>query len=210
MTIPGCLVAPMLASGRKELSFHGNATDTSNSSSYTFSAQTIGTASADRRVIVGVHMEGARSITSATIGGVSATIVIQGGGSGKSGILIAAVPTGTTADVVITLPGSNSSCAIGVWSVTGMTSDTAVDTGDVFDDPAADTLSTANGGICIAVATRATIGNVNWTGATEVYDDTDGSSLLFSGASAQTTGESITISANFSGSGDGKVLFATW
>lgn len=82
-----------------------------NTATYTISNYGIGAASSTRRVIVGVHYgefgtnQSARSIVSATIGGVAAAIDAQvsraGSRAAGSAVISATVPTGTTANIVI-------------------------------------------------------------------------------------------------------------
>jgi hypothetical protein len=109
-------------------------TGASTGSVYTFAAQAIGTAAADRYVVLGFTLIDSASsftIASVSIGGVAATkIITQNEGDTVatnanivSGFYYANVPTGTTADVVITASeGIANSGSIGVWTVTGLTS----------------------------------------------------------------------------------------
>lgn len=91
----------------------------------------IGTASADRVVCIGVHfLTAGASLTSATIGGVTAAIIGQtigsGGGVGVgAALIVAAVPSGTTSTVGLTF-GSASQAVISTYSTTGMSSQTPV------------------------------------------------------------------------------------
>src|SRR3990167_1616167 len=100
-----------------------NAIDATNAEIYTFSAQAIGVASADRIVIVGISTRaGATSIDSVTIGGISASEVVFSGHGTGSGIVTlyqAAVPTETTADIVVNLNVTANRCGIVVWRLTG-------------------------------------------------------------------------------------------
>lgn len=85
--------------------------------SVTFSGMSIGTASSNRRifVFVGTRIEGtvAPTITGVTVGGLSATLItsysLTGRTSGpRMGVYVVDVPTGTTANVVISTSSSNS------------------------------------------------------------------------------------------------------
>src|SRR3990167_11105596 len=90
------------------LQVNGSATDLTT---YTFSAENLGVAASDRFIVVTITGRssdgGARTIDTVTIGGVTATINIQIANSGSfNGIATAAVPTGTTGDIVITWSGT--------------------------------------------------------------------------------------------------------
>ncbi len=105
------------------LTFEDDVGDGSNLTTYTFTSRAIGTADAERRVIVAV---GGSAVTtqcdSVTVGGISATKVVErnGGDSRTASIWIAKVPTGTTANIVVTFGDSAGSCHIYVYSVSGM------------------------------------------------------------------------------------------
>ena len=164
------------------LTFRQDGSDlTDNLSTYTFTGQSIGVANASRRVIVGVSWSSAISatenaLTSATIGGVAATIDAYSGhitDSRQCAIISAIVPTGTTADIVVNLAANSLRMGIGVWTVNG-----ADPTGasNVSKNLVSGTLSvTTTAGdhvVCVGVATNdgAAPINVNWTGATERYE----------------------------------------
>ena len=199
----------------KILTFQASASDIANLTTYTFSAQAIGAAAADRRVIVAVHAHGNTGITisSATIGGVAADISIQNrDASSVSGILIALVPTGTTADVVVTFNAGKARAAIGVWSCTGLTSNTANSTATSLADPTTATLTTTNGGFCIAAVTNNDqFSTLTWTNVTERYDAAVEAAMTASGADADTIGANISPSGAFAGApGEIAGVFATW
>jgi hypothetical protein len=99
----------------------------------TYTGVDFGTEAADRYIIVAIGQRNdSRTFTSVTIGGVTATILVQNvDGNTSAGIAIAAVPTGTSGDVVVNLNGTADSHYLGVWSATGLASPTPVDTGTV-------------------------------------------------------------------------------
>lgn len=80
---------------------------TGNVNTVTFAGTSIGTALGDRYVLVAYHQRNdagaAPTTTSATIGGISATILSEFAQSTNStvGFIIAPVPTGTTADITL-------------------------------------------------------------------------------------------------------------
>lgn len=117
--------------GGTVLTYQNNyAQEGSNQNPVTFSNADFGTEAADRYIIVGYSTRNdSRTINSVTIGGVSATILVQqGDGNTTTGMAIAAVPTGTSGDVVVALSGQADAHYLGVWSATGLASATPVAT----------------------------------------------------------------------------------
>jgi hypothetical protein len=111
--------------------------DAADATSYTFSAKDIGTAASDRWVIVAAQIGSGNAATVSTIGGIAATSIVNGSGLSlgnnlDGAIAIANVPTGTTADIVVTGGSSPGGCFMGYWTV-NMTSGTAQDTGAAGD-----------------------------------------------------------------------------
>lgn len=148
----------------------------SNLTTYTFSAYGIGAASSSRRVIAYITGEtesaSGRTLSSATIGGVSATIDAQitAGSSNSvvSAIISATVPTGTTADIVATFSGAMQSAAVAAVAVDGLLSATPHDTLTDTSDPNSGTIDWLNGGFVIggsAIADNTL--NCTWVGLTE-------------------------------------------
>lgn len=97
---------------------------------YTFSAQNLGTAVADRHIIVCVGWgNNSNNISSVTVGGVTATSVVAATGSpenfGRIQMFIAAVPSGATGDVVVTFASGENRCAIAMYRATFLVSASA-------------------------------------------------------------------------------------
>jgi hypothetical protein len=177
--------------------FTDSATDTTDATAYTFTAKAIGAAAADRFVIVaaGGSQAGTHTIASLTIGGISARqVVTEEGNGGGENVRIAfwgaPVPTGATADIVVTFNAGMRRCGIGVWSVTGLRS---------LDPRAAITSqsSTASvdlpilpGGFVIGYSQiwiSATASSFTWTGLTENFDAAWESNNTHSGALISST-----------------------
>jgi hypothetical protein len=157
--------------------------DTGNLTTYTFSARALGAAVSDRYILVGAAWrEGAsadRSISSASIGGVSATIWTPNSHSTANGVCIfgAAVPTGTTGDIVITFNAANSRCCIAVARCTGIDSSALVDSTQVASTAGNAATFTVTGdvdtltdGVAFAYMFKSS-GNAAWT---LTYDGTGG------------------------------------
>jgi len=182
-----------------------------NNTIFTFSSKAFGAADDSRVIVVsgGVAFSNVSgTVSSATIGGVSATIIVQkldsfGAVNDKqlSFILAAAVPSGTSGDVVVTLTrslnSSNRGMGIGVHRLTGpgvvAADDTATDDDntcssgsmtvscDTKEDGAAIGASAGNGGV---------YGTETWTGLTERARDYEGAAVWSSAGIATTSDES--------------------
>jgi hypothetical protein len=199
----------------------GSATSTSFSSGSTFSAVNISTASATRYVVAVFVTRGggsgSASISSFTIGGVSATAVVNASASADDRVFmyIAAVPTGTTADVTISGSSLGSTAALMLWAVYDLNSATATQTGTSTNaDPSSASLNISAGGVAIGggytipVATSAT-----WTNLTENFDATFDTNRTYSGASAAfaSAQTSLSLSCDWASSaGSEAVVFAAF
>jgi len=108
------------AIGHSNLTFRGAPTSSADLATYTFASQAIGTAAADRWVIVGVYTVNSSLPVAGpggiVIGGIDATLQV---GNGSNGVQMwaALVPTGTTANIVVNVSSNGNGCGIGVWTV---------------------------------------------------------------------------------------------
>ena len=200
-------------------SFLQATTDTVGATTYTFAGQNLGSAASDRYIVVAVMSRKAgasTSISSVTVGGVTATIVAQTSNTvsntSVTGIAIAAVPTGVTGDVVVTFGAATARCAIGLYRADNLLSATAHDTDNsTAADPTVN-LDIPSSGFAVATGVTGTGGTgTTWTGLTEDYDNTM-PSTRYSGASqsfsASESGRAIT--ADFSASTESAGSFASW
>ena len=151
--------------------FLQSTTDAANLATYTLTGVNFGAAAANRRILVAFATRSGNaghSLSSATIGGVSATIVAQhsasvGGGVSLVGIIAADVPTGTTGTVAITLSNGAVRFAMGTYRVQSAAALTVADS--AFDDTVAggnaasiSTTVDVEKGILIAVASTFSAG----------------------------------------------------
>lgn len=174
------------------------------SSSFNFTSQSFGAAYPTRVMTYAVHWivgSVAHTLSSATIGGVTATINKQvghtGGTTGLGVALISAlVPLGTSGTVALTFSGSCDECAISPFRNTDLISATPFDTLSVnginHTDISGSIDVPSNGALIIAGtgSTNTTGVPISFTGAAEVYDEdmvTDGrmGAALTIGLSAQ-------------------------
>jgi hypothetical protein len=230
----GVMAAAIAASGgggpapsAPTLVYLGSAELTSSTTTQTFASFPFGTAAADREIIVflghNASTGSARGhVTGVTIGGITAT---KDEGTSASGavhgsIWRAAVPTGTSGSVVVTIDGSSGSA--NRWSCHGygitnrLTTgaapyDTAIQAAAYSNSPTP-TVSidhTANGQV-VAGLRHLSATATTWTGATEDYDGNasgapKGSVAQYTNASA---GVAHAIGWSGGGSGTGQVTCA--
>lgn len=155
------------AGGGASVTFEGSATGTT-----TVSGVPIGTAHADRRVIISISFAGTGpggpTAQNVTIGGVAAVVHAAEGNqnSGTSAtvgtaIASAIVPTGTTATVTFgASSGTVAGSKVGAWRVVGSPNSTpssfAQDAANSGNKPASGTLNVPSGGFIIFAATLST------------------------------------------------------
>lgn len=187
---------------------------------YTFSGENLGDAAADRHIIVGISARGlnTRSLSSVSIGGESATlakvIVNSVSHSSLAALYIAAVPNGTTGDVVITFNDTMLRCGIGLWRATELASITPTNTASsVANDPTG-SLNIVAGGFAIATiySSSGSSPAAVWTGLTEDYDRFFATANLMSGASDTFESEqtNLTITVETSEKLASAGVFASW
>lgn len=170
--VPG-MFQPLLTgtAGPKVLTFQTSDNSTVAGTSFTFSSKAIGPPSADRYVIVGIGgNNGTATISSVTVGGISATqVVTRQVSNSTTGIYIANVPTGTTANIVINWSASQANTEIGIWSATGLSSGTANSSGGSSANNGTITLNTTTQGFALAVMFVNSNATITWTGLTSRF-----------------------------------------
>lgn len=179
----------------------------------TITGQDIGPAYAGRYVIVSITGNtNGRSISSVTIGGITATAHVSANFS--VGIYGAYVPTGTTATIVITLNG-NDNLLVAVYNVRGLRSTTAYASTTGTESPSGTltaTLNIANGFyLAVVGSSHNGVGTWTWTNITEDVDaaTTSGGQRYASMASSPSYREtSVTITSTQSPFGGGRWMSA--
>lgn len=165
---------------------------------YTFSHKPIENPASGRMIVVcgAITFSTARTISSVTIGGASATVIQNNGTTGGSFLAYVALASGVVADVVVTASGACTSCAIGVYS-TNPSSTTPVDSGSTTGTTATVTVAdieVKNGGFLIVAARSADTATLtaSYNGTDTLTKDTtesigSASGERFSSLSALTT-----------------------
>lgn len=165
------------------ISFLQCSTDTGNLTTYTFTATNVGTASSDRVTFIGVVLEDSASaytVSTVTVGGASATSIVDQGGTNVSNTAIFALanPSGTSKDIVVTASEAVTMAGICVWSSTGVQSLTPVATANNNDASAQSmsvSINTQTDGVAMGICTSSQDSQTHtWTGLTERSDQFSG------------------------------------
>lgn len=201
---------------------------TTDLTTYTFSAAALGTAAANRIILVAVHganaLAASANISTVTVDGNSAARVIQlltdTNSNRAAAIYAVALAAGTAGDVVVTFGAGQSRAGIGVSAMYGAASAVASDTDSATStagNPSTGgnvTLTVPAKGVALGVSTSGggvTVG-CTWTGLTERYDQAMETTNFASAADLNSNaGGNIAMSAiwNFT-STNGAVVFASW
>lgn len=189
----------------------------------TFSACNLGTATADRLIVVIVTSAGGpiRSISSITIGGNSATLHVQSNASnGAQGVGIASlvVPSGTSADVVVTWSASSSNTGLMVFALKGYSNATPYDTdattnGTAYSTSQTATIDTVNGGVLIAASEHFVNETMSWSSLTEDNDfQVNSTTMRMSGGrkSLTSTASGVTETCSWATSIHGCIAAGVW
>jgi hypothetical protein len=195
-----------------------NSNSTTNSSTYTYSGASIGTASADRYIIVGTagREGGNRTFNTCTVGGAATTRLVHQATLNHLALFItnAPVTSGTTADIVITLSGGSQRNAVSVWALTGsLSSITPLDTLSIDSTDPSGSLNVGADGAHVAIAYTNGNTSVTWTGVTEDYDvsfESGNNNTFSSGSDITAAAAARTITANFGSSNDDRMLAASF
>jgi hypothetical protein len=171
--------------------------------STTFSSISIGAADSSRTVVVGVSFNAggsSRTVSSATIGGVTASVIsVAGSGFEGSAIIYADVPTGTTADISLTFSNTvNEAVAIGVYRLINVSNvaDYTDTSGSTFTTSVT-TPSTPSYIIsALGVGGDATL--VSWSNTTEQYSYIIGGSSRYHGGASVAASSAGTVNVSAS------------
>lgn len=205
------------SSGPASITFAASAVSASNvtaGNTYTFSSHSIGTASADRYVVVTVTTNS--RVSAVTVGGASCTLANSRTNGGASYIYITDGPvtSGTTASIVVTISTATSAaCGIGTFAVTGLQSITPTATATQTTDVTATNLAVTASGVAVGVVYSENDDTYthSWTNLTERYDARldAGEAYAHSGASAdQATSQTLSITVDAQSTGAPTVAIA--
>ena len=202
---------------------------------YTFSGVSIGKPDPSRLIVVAAHAEDAAitfTLNSGTVGGVASTLVRSGAPSATivSGLLQTAYPAQETADIGVTWSEQVTSCAIGVYALYNLKSQTVRHT---KEDTGTGVLSVSLQDVDYVSAQEGMIyigASSNVGGETCTHDtadpgfplfvenyDADSAELGYSGYSAISvdysavlTGGGSNLRTSWSGTGNGDLVLGVW
>lgn len=192
-----------------------NLTTGTDATIYTHNSINFGEAHKTRRIFVVAGASngtsGAGDVSSATIGGVAATIHLNNfQGLVKSAIFSAIVPTGTSGTISITYAAEMFQHGIAVYSSYYLLDtapfDTASDTGDALSL----NLNVPDIGIIVAGGCWTTTGGTTMTGVTEYQDTTDGRQFASGYATGLAAETNRTISLNNGSGGNAAGHSLSW
>lgn len=176
------------------ITYNANSTDTVDRSTYTFAGISFGTTTNRNcvAVVFGTRANSARTVTSVTIGGVSATLVETAnqttGGADISSMYVASGVSGTTGDIVITMSNTMLRMVVASYSIYNTFSCTPYNSNDNIGTTGGTLATTvnipANGAVLGAIwLSGSTSMSSSWTGANEDFDtQPETSSNAFSGS----------------------------
>lgn len=194
-----------------------NSASASDLTTYTFAGLSIGSTTVGRKVVAVFTARSGSSISlsSCTIGGVSATCTTLVTGNSAIAIAVADLTSGTTADIVPTWSAAAARCAVAVYAMYGAASNTPSATGSDTTDPFTYSLTCAAGSVVFGGATDADATTFTSTNLTEDVDSTtnyDGQTYSFSSAEFATAQSGLTLTmdpaSSLSGAGGFAVFIA--
>jgi len=196
--------------------------DSSNQLSYTFASQSFGEAAVDRRIIVAACAGSASigaSISTVTIGGVSATIHTETSNNGNTrnghvAIASALVPAGTSGDIVVVYTGAGAmqECVISVYRVTRLVSGTPSDTA-TSDNASTLFIDIPERGILVTSGATVSGGGHTWPSPLVEDIDTGLDGVQLSNAHTpvqQTAASSFSAGPGGGGAGASRYCAASW
>lgn len=158
------------------IEFGSQGSAASSSSVATIASLDFNAEASDRIIAASIAMEDSDTISGVTIGGVAASNPVSalGSSNARAAIWLAAVPTGTSGDVVVTLTSGDATVSVSTHSVTGADA-TPADTDSVGSVGAATLSITAltipsDGAGLVGYENNSGTTAVSWTGADVSHD----------------------------------------
>lgn len=201
------------------ISYAGNATATASGSPQTLSSVAIGTAAANRYVIVAVALRGTASqadCSAVTVAGTACTQIGTDVNAGTSHLSLwrtnSPIASGTTANIAVTYTNATN-IGVAAWAATALLSTTPTDTDSTTTDAASVTSTVSAGGIIVAAAYSVdamSSATHTWTGVTENFDSlaVTANSSMSGGSANSAVGGNVSVSCNTTGGLGGFMMIA--
>jgi len=166
---------------------------------YTFAGQSLGVENSARKILVVLSARSsdgaARTISSVTVAGITATAIATQHSSGNTAaIYSAAVPTGTTGDVVVTWSSTMARTGIGVYRALNIAS-AAEATGVSTANPLTSNLSVSEGSVQVAVGHSDNSTTATWSGTNGLTEDYDQALPVYSSGASRLSPSAVTVTA---------------
>ena len=201
------------------ISYLQSSSNATGATSYTFTNRNVGPEDVGRYIIIAVSARGiatGNAVTSATIGDVTATIIGEsinsaGSTSSTTTILLALLPTGTTATVVVNFTVGTARCNISMYTATGI-DPSPLSVQQSIDAAPTASIATAINGIALGSAMSNGDTTTTWSGLTESFDGSYGpSNATHSVATASNTSAgTLVATATFASSQLASGIFVSW
>lgn len=198
------------------VSYRATYSSITDASSYTFTASDIGTATDRDQIVLAIHT-GSGTISTVTVGGVSATRITGTGVGLNVALWRVGGVSGSTADIVVSLSSSALRCLVAVYALYDLVNTTPVDStvGVAISGATSlsSTIDTRTDGVIIAMgSSNAGSRTFTWTGVTEHYDTSLEAAHSYSGGSNTTTSNTTTtVSFTIAGGSSGLTsVTASW
>ena len=195
------------------ISFEAHGESSADATSYTFSSTALGTAAANRTIVVavGYHSSGSVvAINSITVGGTGLSSTLSTAESTmQTQIWEGDITTGTSEDIVVTFASGVTRVGIGVWAVYGVG---ASDDNSSVNWPTESTdINISAGGVAIGyVINHSNNAAVSWTNMTERFDDVIDYTSHSGADTSSATAVNATVTADWPTRDNGPFNLIAW
>lgn len=193
------------------ITYTTSAGSNANASSYTFNSLSSGSGDAQYLIIAvgGKSSLFPRAVNSVTVNGSAATIVIAPSAVYFTALAIFELSGQTSVNVVVGTTAEVINLTCGLWVVSALRSDAAVDTGTASGTAPSITLNSSVDGVCFAVISQGGSNTTDFGDLSVDYSRSQDSSTVIAGGSAITSSATVTAVSNYSGSVS-RMVAATW
>jgi hypothetical protein len=182
------------------LSFTASASNGTDLTNYSFSSLSLGSAAADRQMVVGIGAAAgsSRTVNSVLVAGVTASRItgaVGAFGSDIADLWSAKVSAGTTGNVDVNFSGSMARCTVGLWRMTGASAahHSTLTVSTSTQTTVSGNIAVPNNGAVIAITRAVGSGSqsITWSGLTEDMD-----TIIESGANAVAGAHATPVSSS--------------